>query len=63
MTDKHTAIENLSHHIYSYMCTIHGNDRDFEESVCDDLAEMILEDFNIEDKSEAEAALKAAKGV
>ena len=39
--------EELTHYIYSYMLTIHGNDRDFEESTCDDLAEMILEDFTL----------------
>ena len=39
--------EELTHDIYSYMLTIHGNDRDFEESTCDDLAEMILEDFTL----------------
>ena len=40
--------EELALSIYSYMATIHGNTRDFEEEVCDDLAEMILEDFNVE---------------
>jgi len=42
--------EQLTHDIYSYMVTIHGNTRDFEEEVCDDLAEMILEDFIITTK-------------
>lgn len=39
--------EPFNLHIYSYMITIHGNTRDFEEELCDDLAEMILEDFDI----------------
>lgn len=42
--------EEFAVHIYSYMTTIHGNTRDFEESVCDDLAEMIFEGFEVEHK-------------
>ena len=37
--------EDLALSIYSYMTTIHGNTRDFEEEVCNDLAEMILEEY------------------
>ena len=42
--------KELTLSIYSYMCTIHGNSRDFEEDICDDLAERLLEDYQIKDR-------------
>lgn len=37
-------------YIYSFMTTVHGNTRDFEEEDCDYLAELIEESFDVRHK-------------